>query len=62
MRPLTSSYAYFCDANDLKRIDATPEEHLANLDRMAASVLEDRARVLAEIANRCPSCRGTGRK
>lgn len=54
-------YPQFCDANYLKRIDATPEEHLANLDKMATAVLELRKRYQSDIERRCPHCAGTGK-
>jgi len=50
------AYTYYCDNNSLKRIDATAEEHLANLDRMAVDLLKMRQRYLDEIAQRCPTC------
>lgn len=56
MNGLGGAYAYFCDEAKLKRIDATAEEHIANLDKMAAALLADRERHLKEIAARCPHC------
>jgi hypothetical protein len=54
-------YAQFCDHYNLKRIYATPEEHLANLDRMVDAIHSERRRLYAEIDARCPHCSGTGR-
>lgn len=58
---LGPTYAYFCDDNGLRRIDASPEEKLRNLDEMATALLGMRADLLAEIADRCPTCGGTGK-
>lgn len=55
-------YAEFCDHNDLKRIDASPEDHLRNLDLMATALLEERAKLQKQIADRCECCGGTERK
>ena len=46
------AYTYYCDEAGLNRIDATAEEHLANLDRMASDLLALRERYLDEITNR----------
>lgn len=51
-----ATYAYFCDDFDLKRIGATAEEHLANLDRMALEILRTRQEYVDQIAARCPHC------
>lgn len=57
-----SAYVTFCDDNNLQRIDATPEIRLQNLDLMASALLAMREKQLAEIANRCPHCGGSGAK
>jgi hypothetical protein len=56
------AYVTFCDGNGLKRIDATAEEHLQNLDKMAIEILKLRGGYIVEIANRCPSCSGSGKR
>lgn len=34
----SGAYVYFCDDNGLKRIDATPAEHMANLELMVVAM------------------------
>lgn len=34
------AYVHFCDDNDLERIDATPEQHMENIDTMIAAMKE----------------------
>lgn len=55
-------YAQFCDQNNIRRLDITAEQHLANLDLAAVALLECRGRFLVEIAQRCPTCAGTGKR
>jgi hypothetical protein len=62
MDSIAGAYVYFCDDNRLKRIDATPEEHLANLDKMAMALLKARQKHIEEIAARCEQCGGSGKK
>ena len=62
MSRIVLAYAYFCDDNDLKRTDATPEEHIQNLDKMATALLAYRLEQLRVIESRCPHCRGTGKR
>ena len=59
---LPYSYCVFCDSNNLKRIDATAEDHLRNLDLMAVAVLEERMKYLKQITERCPQCSGSGKR
>lgn len=56
------SYAIFCDDNNLKRLGASPEEHLANIDRMFLDLMKLRQEHLTEIASRCPTCGKPGHK
>ncbi len=46
------AYAYFCDEMNLQRIYATAEQHIANLDKMAAAVAAERKKHLDAIAKR----------
>lgn len=62
MLSLSGAYAYFCDENGLKRIDASAEEVLRNLDAMAMALLEMRSAELCKIAERCEHCGGSGRR
>jgi hypothetical protein len=55
------AYAIFMDDNGLPRIDASLEDHLANLDKMASAVLAERQKCLSQINERCPACSGTGK-
>lgn len=43
------AYAEFCDHNNLKRIDATAEEELRNLNLMLLAVARRRDEVVARI-------------
>lgn len=56
------AYVTFLDDNNLPRIDATVEDHLSNLDKLASAVLAERQKCLAQIEARCPACGGTGKK
>ena len=38
-------YAQFCDFNGLKRIDASLEDHMSNLDKMALAIEDHRKTV-----------------
>lgn len=59
---MNGAYAYFCDDMGLKRIDASPEQHLQNLDQMATELLRLRVEYLDAIVKRCPACDGSGRR
>jgi len=36
---VVGAYCYFCDDNDLPRIDATPRQEIENIDRMMAALM-----------------------
>lgn len=56
MTTIGGAYLYFCDDNGLKRVGATPEEHIENLDRMAAAIAKQREVFYRQVKSRCPQC------
>lgn len=47
---------YFIDANNLKRIYATPQEMLDNLDKMLIGIAQEREFYLKQRDAACPTC------
>lgn len=46
------AYSVFLDDNGLPRIDASLEDHLSNLDKMAYAILAERQKCIAQIEAR----------
>lgn len=58
---IVGAYCHFCDVNNLKRIDATPEEIIENLKLMSMAIILYQVEQIDKIDQRCPTCKGTGK-